>query len=327
MRQFRPLPFLLIALAFIPPAAAQTSIRPGTIALILIDRSQKVEQAESQDTSILAAMAREFSQQCGLVALPREDINATRGSLRSPRTMDSESLPEAIALGRSLEAEAIAVAAHAVAEGKAALTIRLYDTVAGRKVDNCSIFADADRIVEQIGDGVAKLCATWAGRKNLEKESNAESSTATHFASVTVLAGYRTLASMNWEVEASLPKSPFSFGLEFSYERIDSIAIPGDILALTLIGRWWPLTPAEKKGLVILLGAGASFDVVYGLQAGPFIGAVGWSFMLAEGSGPVTLASRLRLEPEIGISWSERPRWEGILIRGFLPFVGLKIGL
>jgi hypothetical protein len=328
----------ILALFSLPAIAALPAIKPGSIALAFIEASSKADQNPGRRGLILAAMTQDFSRLGAFSALPQDEVDKAVRGLRLLRSMDTRSLPDAVLLGQRLGAQAQAVAALTVVDRNAVLTIRLYDVEAQRKIGEASVNAAPDRIAELLESGITELCSEWSARNQAAPETLATEAPAPEApaapvapgSSATVnlsfLAGYGTVASMNWELEASVPESPLSLGLEFAYERVDLWAMPGDVLSVSAIGRWWPLNGEGRDGLFLSLGAGVSADMLYGAQAGPFRAAVGWTFRLWRLGSQLGFGSPLRIQPEIGFAWSTRPRWWSRVI-GVLPYAGIKVGI
>jgi hypothetical protein len=139
-----------------------------------------------------------------------------------------------------------------------------------------------------------------------------------------VLIGYESVVNMSIELEGSRASWPLAFGFEVAYGRMDPFAYPEDLVSFSAIGRWWPVSGRDKKGMYLSLSAGLTKNIPGEVLVGPFRFALGWSGQFEPGTAGLRLARPLRLQPEIGFTWTSGPTNMSRGIVGFLPFAGLR---
>jgi hypothetical protein len=320
---------LLLALPGIGSAQEQ-GLTPGSIALLFEDATPKASRTPGIEAQTLKAMSGGFLRLGKLSALPQDGVDKASKKLPSRRAFDMSSSDDAAALGGKLHAQAVATASVSVINGIAVLTLRLYDAEVSKKVGEKTSSGPLADLPKQIDSSVELLCSAWAARPKPAAPAavaKAAPGPAAEPTDLSFLVGYETVLDTSLEIDLSRGSSPFAYGIEIAYGRLDPFANLENLMSVSAIGRWWPQNGSNKKGLYLALSAGFSIDSTDGLLAGPFRLAAGWSLDFGPGKGGLRLDRAIRLQPEIGFTWSSGPHIQDRGIVGFLPFVGLKFRL
>jgi hypothetical protein len=309
-------------------------------------------KADGLKEKLTALLAESFALYGKFVPIdPGRSAMAIEATFTAADPFDPASPEKAMRLGRAFGAEAVATASLSAVDGTYALSLRIFDATTGRLVGTDSSVGNAEGLEDRARIGVGALCLAWAKREQATPAASpkAAASKAAPAAkpapapkpprerhpigpfALSFLAGYSTVATMNWEVEAALPKLPIFIGLEFAYERTDKLASLGDDIMFSAIGRYFPAAERPGRGFMASTGLGFTVDFSSGVLLGPLRASVGWSFILRSESGPLRIEQNLRIEPELGVTWTMRhrywPWYRSFWFLGIAPYAGLKVGL